>query len=280
MRAIFLPDAVKTALENGAALAVSISGGKDSHALLAACCAAYQAQGWTGPLFAVHADLGRMEWFNTPAFVEQLVERYQVPLVIVKREDGRDLLDIMRERAAKLAGTGKPWAPSSAARYCTSGEKRDQIDRHLRTFTQVVSAEGIRSDESAARAKKTPCQVRARITTKERHALTWFPLFDWSAADVWEAIGTSQEELELRRAAFRAGYETDALDGWVGHPAYVMGNDRLSCAICCLASKADRENGAKWNPGLAFALAELEQETGFTYVQGSTIKDLYLGGAR
>lgn len=274
MRAIFLPDAVRAALDNGAALALSISGGKDSQALLAACCAAYQANGWTGPLFAVHAGLGRMEWFNTPAFVEQLAERYGVELVIVKRQDGRDLLDIMRERAAKLEGTGKPWAPSSAARYCTAGEKRDQIDRHLRTFTQVVSAEGIRADESPARAKKTPCQVRARIATKERHALTWFPLFEWSTADVWDAIGTTQEELDLRREAFAAGYTQDALDGWPAHPAYVMGNERLSCAICCLASKADRANGAKYHPELAAALTELEESTGFTYVQGSTIKDL------
>lgn len=55
---IATPPAILTALEAGAALAISISGGKDSQALLAELVPWFRSQGYTGQLFAIHADLG------------------------------------------------------------------------------------------------------------------------------------------------------------------------------------------------------------------------------
>lgn len=51
-----IPDAVRASLGEGAALAVSISGGKDSQAMLLALADLHAAHGWTGDLYAIHAD--------------------------------------------------------------------------------------------------------------------------------------------------------------------------------------------------------------------------------
>lgn len=62
MRALQVPQAIDQALRQGAALAVSISGGKDSQAMLYALAAEWERRPeWTGDIFAVHADLGRAE---------------------------------------------------------------------------------------------------------------------------------------------------------------------------------------------------------------------------
>lgn len=55
------PSAIKQAMEMVAALAISISGGKDSDAMLRHLVALHRAQGWKGELFAITADLGRIE---------------------------------------------------------------------------------------------------------------------------------------------------------------------------------------------------------------------------
>lgn len=52
-----MPKEIESQLQEGAALALSISEGKDSQALVRACVRHYQSKGYTGPLFAIHADL-------------------------------------------------------------------------------------------------------------------------------------------------------------------------------------------------------------------------------
>jgi hypothetical protein len=51
-----------------------------------------------------------------------------------------------------------------------------------------------------------------------------------------------------------------------------MGNQRLSCAMCVLASRADIANGARHNPDLLAELVRMEEESGFSFRQ-----DLRLG---
>jgi 3'-phosphoadenosine 5'-phosphosulfate sulfotransferase (PAPS reductase)/FAD synthetase len=119
--------------------------------------------------------------------------------------------------------------------------KRGPIDQFLRTFRLVMSLEGIRAQESDARAEKEPFSLRASITGKRyrdlspdlawslhqetlrnvqlplfddvqprgvtlpRLAFTWYPLFRWQIDDVWRACGTTQAELEERRQLYREG---------------------------------------------------------------------------
>lgn len=283
-----IPPVIDLLLRQGASLAISISGGKDSHALLNVL--APLAHRYPGAVYAIHADLGRTEWHQTPAHVERLAKEAGVSLVVVRRAQG-DLLDRWQERMAKLAGTGKPFWSSAANRYCTSDLKRGPINMHLRRSRLVISAEGIRRDESPTRAKKPVVEMREAITAEalkglsiedalamrnphQRLAVTWNAIHDWSIDDVWAACGTSREELTRRQAEYRAGDVAAALEGWSAHPAYVYGNQRLSCALCVLASSGDIRNGAKHNPELYQELRRMEIASGFTFKAKQSLADI------
>lgn len=281
---------IDAALRAGAALAISISGGKDGQAMLKTLVPWYRAQGYTGPLYAIHADLGRTEWPQTAAHVERLAREAGVPLVVVRREQG-DLLARWQERMAALEGTGKPFWSSAANRYCTSDLKRGPINKHLRRHQLVISAEGIRAAESPARAKKPVVSTREGITSEkliglspddalayrsfgQRLALTWNPILHWTVDDVWQACGTSRADLARRRELYQAGEVSAALDGWPAHPAYIYGNERLSCALCVLASDNDIRNGARHNPALYQELRRMEIASGATFRHKRSLADI------
>lgn len=312
----------------GGTLALSVSGGKDGQAMTNALLPIIQERGWKA--FLLHMDLGRAEWPQTPAHVERIAERTGLSLVVVKRPQG-DLVQEIEDRMVKLAGTDKPFWPSSASRYCTADQKRAQADKVYRNLESVVeqqeattgkpfwpssanryctshhktnqadkvyrqheiiiSCEGIRAQESPARAKKPQLQIREQITAKalqglpimdalayrslgQRLALTWFPILDWELEDVWQAMGTSSAELERRRELYRAEDDVAALDGWPGHPAYVFGNVRVSCAICMLAIDGDIRNGAKHHPELYRTYRQMEVDSGFTFKNGRSLADI------
>ncbi len=297
---IAMPEPIESALQEGAMLAISISGGKDSQAMLYAIMEA-RSVNWTGNVYAVHAHLGRMEWPQSLAFCEAICAEVDIPLVVVERPQG-DLLQEMQDRMEKLRGTGKPHFPSAASRYCTADQKRsqidkvlraapfpdsknryctshhktNQIDKDLRAHTLVISAEGVRASESYARAKKPAWERREQICTRARTAYSWRPLLHWSEDDVWAQIGTSKADLERRQELYKQGQYDRAFEGWKGHPAYVMGNQRLSCAICVLASRNDITNGARHNPELYKALVAMEEESGFSFRQDLRLGDLAL----
>jgi 3'-phosphoadenosine 5'-phosphosulfate sulfotransferase (PAPS reductase)/FAD synthetase len=273
MTDIAIPQGISAALSNGYALALSISGGKDSQAMVSAVMSAYHANGWTGPVFAIHSHLGRAEWPQSLPHCEVICEDAGIPLVVVERAQG-DLVDRLWERLEKLRGQGKPFWPSAANRYCTSDLKRNPINKHLRQYKGVISAEGIRSGESKTRCHKPLWEVRQAIQTMTRNAYTWNPIKEWVIADVWQACGTSQADLERRRALYRTGYQTEALAGWPAHPAYVFGNERVSCALCVLATRNDLQVGADHNPGLLAEYLRMEDESGYTFKQGFSLHEV------
>lgn len=324
-----VPKAVERALQAGADCVWSLSGGKDSQALVILGAAWYRAMGFPGRQYIVHADLGRAEWPQTAAFVEQIAAQADLPLVVVRRPKG-DLVSRFEERLASTRGTGTPfWPssdsryctshlkggpidtvlrdpapfwPSSDSRYCTSDQKRGPIDTQLRTAEVVVSVEGVRGNESRDRAKKLVVEVRKSITAKstvskrrnlagmtptqalaarvpgQRVALNWRPLFHWTIDEIWQAIGTSSAELVHRQDLYRAGREEEALAGWPGHPAYVFGNERLSCAFCVLGSSNDLLNGAQHNPELYGHLIQLEILGEATFKNGWSLTELPVTG--
>jgi 3'-phosphoadenosine 5'-phosphosulfate sulfotransferase (PAPS reductase)/FAD synthetase len=191
MNNIYLPETISRALKLGAALIVSISGGKDSQAMLMALIIEYVKHGWTGPIYALHCDLGRAEWPESLPMCQKMATIAGVNLQVVRRPQG-DLVQEIEDRMHKLNGTGRPFWPSSSARYCTSDHKRDQAnkelrqakpfwpsaaaryctshhktnqaDKEFRNFPLVISAEGIRAEESDFRAKKQPVSLRKQIT--------------------------------------------------------------------------------------------------------------------
>lgn len=291
---------VLAALDGGAHLVVSVSGGKDSQAMLARLASYHRAYRRPGPITAVHADLGRAEWSQTPAFVERMCSDARVPLTVVRRSGG-DLVERIERRLQSVSTIegetrpAKPFWPSAQQRYCTSDLKRGPIQMHLRALGKqgvFVSAMGLRADESRGRAAKPAVSVDVALTSKAlrdlspaaalaaqqreggRLVLNWLPIHDWTSFEVWGMLGTDAADLERRRALYRAGAQAEALDGWQAHVAYVYGNARLSCALCVLASRGDLVNGMRHNPALAARYIQLEQESGYTFRADLSLADL------
>ena len=92
---------MQKALDLGAALAISVSGGKDSDAMLRHLTALHQSQGWTGQLFAITADLGRIEWSGTLEHIQSVCAELGVTLVVVRRQKG-SMIDRWDERRQVL----------------------------------------------------------------------------------------------------------------------------------------------------------------------------------
>lgn len=190
-----------------------------------------------------------------------------------------------------------PFWPSSESRYCTAHQKSDQIDKEVRAYSLVVSAMGMRAGESKPRAKKSPFTIDRTLTAKRfrelsperaffewgdnehegtnhRLAFDWLPVHDWSIEDVWDACGTSAPDLARRQALHGEGETIEAMAGWPCHPAYVFGNQRVSCALCILASKNDLRVGALHNPELYRTYVQMERESGFTFQHKKSLADI------
>lgn len=279
-------DLLKTAITKGAKIYGSVSGGKDGQAMVKTLINhGFEIAG------LIHADLGRTEWKESLPMCEMLAEEINVPLHIVKRRDGLDMLDIWQRRMNQLKGTGKPFWSSSSNRYCTSDLKRDPINVFFRNCGNdfVISCEGIRAGESKARAQKQPLVIREKIsstfyegmtveeaiqnyTPGKRLALTWFPIFNFTTNDVWNTYGMSEADLATARAIYKA---TNIVpEYWPFHPAYVYGNERVSCVFCVLGSMNDLKTGACHAPELLNTLVQMEEESGATFKTKWSLKSL------
>ncbi len=274
---------IQKAITKGAKLYSNISGGKDGQAMTA------EMIRWGLPIEAlVHADLGRAEWKESKPHCIKIAETYSLPLFSVVRSDGLDLVDYWKRRMYILQGTGKPFWSSSAARYCTSDMKRAPINAFYTSTGHnfIISCEGIRGQESTARAKKEPLTIRSNSSTfydgmtveeaidnfrpDKKLFLTYYPLFNYTLEEVWNSCGNTSEQLTQFRIEYKATGIVNPL--WNFHPVYVYGNDRVSCAICVLASENDIRNGAEHNPELLTELVEMEEESGFTFRQDFSLK--------
>lgn len=299
---------INQAIDKGAKLYASISGGKDGDAMVESLAAnKYHIEG------LIHADLGRAEWHESLGQCKKCSMQFYIPLHIATRADGRDMVDHWQARLETLKGTDQPFWSSSEARYCTSDMKRDPINKFLRgeAFDFVISCEGIRAEESTERAKKIPLEIRTRITSSyytikkqytkknkkgkkvkawrfvrwmtveeaiaaykpgKRLALTWFPIFNMTLPEVWATKGQTPETLATARSIYQATATVPAW--WPFHPAYVYGNDRVSCVFCVLGSTNDLKVGAKHRPDLLQTLIAMEIEGDATFKNGWSLTNL------
>ena len=234
---IFLPPECRELIDRGALIAISSSGGKDSQAMTILLSRIVPRE----QLLVVHAPLGEVEWQGTIAHVENTMPP-GVSLILARVASGKSLLERVEER-------GK-W-PDSARRWCTSYFKVTPIERELRRFLKanprfagrLVSAMGLRRDESAARAKRVPWKRNDRNSRAGRQWFDWLPVFDLSADDVFRVI-------------------RDA--GQAPHPAYGMGMSRLSCVFCIMASRTDLRTAAQLQPALYRRYVAIERRIGHT----------------
>jgi 3'-phosphoadenosine 5'-phosphosulfate sulfotransferase (PAPS reductase)/FAD synthetase len=120
---------------------------------------------------------------------------------------------------------------------------------------QVICAMGLRAQESSTRARKAMFTSRTDSTapSKGRFVWNWLPIHDWTEQQVWEEIHQH---------------------GNLFHPAYGLGNQRLSCALCVLASLNDLLNGAIHNPDAYRELCRIEAVTGYSFRPKFWLSDL------
>ena len=283
-------DIIKKAVEKGAKIYSNVSGGKDGQAMTKVLLNNnFSIEG------LIHADLGRAEWKESLGQCEKLAVLHGLKLNVVTRADGRSMVDHWKDRMKKLQYKAcdvatreeiivqpTPFWSSSSSRYCTSDMKRDPINAFYTSTGHdlIISCEGIRSNESVARSKKSPLSIRERSSSKfykgmtveeaianfqpgKRLVLTWFPIFNFTTEEVWNTYGLKEIDLIQARESFL--HDGNVPAWWLFHPAYVYGNERVSCALCVLASESDLKIGAKHNPELYEELVQMEIESGFTF---------------
>lgn len=126
-----------------------------------------------------------------------------------------------------------PWS-SASQRFCTSELKSQVIARAIRTrhpTGTVISAVGIRREESAACARLPVAKRDERLCRARGIGLTWNALIHWRHSEVLDYIRSRGDVL---------------------HEAYrLYGSSRVSCAFCILASQADLLAAARCDDNVA-----------------------------
>ncbi len=288
-----IPPEIQAALERHSPVVINLSGGKDSDAMLYSLeyllRTRFNYPVYPDPGAAVHllhCHLGRNEWPQTLAHVQSRARATfgESALHILRREQG-DLLAQWQERHVRRPEVA-PWS-DARNRYCTSDQKASPASKFCRhtwpANATVICAIGLRAEESPARARKPVCRLReaASAPTRNRFVYDWLPVFHFTQADVWQAIGYSLEELAAIREhvarAKAAGADPLAVIrdiGFRAHAAYALQATRLSCALCTLASRGDLLIGAEYNPDHYRDLVDLEIASGFSFRPGLWIADL------
>jgi 3'-phosphoadenosine 5'-phosphosulfate sulfotransferase (PAPS reductase)/FAD synthetase len=216
--------AIEELLRNGAAVAIGVSGGKDSQAAAFTTFEHLDRIGHAGPRLLIHADLGSVEWRDSLPTCERLASFLRAQLVVVRRKQGglmeqwetRWRSNVTRYESLNTVTLVPCWS-TPRMRFCTSGQKTSQIHSYLkRRFkgSPIISVTGVRREESRQRARAGTADQ-----DKSTGIWTWRPIIDWSTADVFA-------EIDAR--------------GLAPHPAYrQFGLSRVSCRFCIMSSLAD-----------------------------------------
>lgn len=273
---IEVPSEVANVLAADAPVFVGVSGGRDSQALAYRVCAHLDDIGHQGRCFLVHADLGRVEWRDSLPVCERLAQRLGVELIVVRRNAG-DMMDRWLSRwTANVARYANlecvklilPWS-TAAQRFCTAELKSQVIAREMRRrFPEgdVVSAVGIRREESAKRARMPAWKQDERTTRRRGAGHTWNPLLGWRRGDVNDYVRIRGDEL---------------------HEAYrLYGSTRVSCAFCVLGSEHDLRASSNCtdNQAIYREMVALEATSTFSFQShrwlGDVAPDLLDAGLR
>lgn len=238
-------------IKDGALFAVSHSGGKDSQAMLIKLLEVIPA----AQLLVVHASLGAMEWPGALELAQQQASDAGLPFIVARAR--KTLLEMVERRFENRPEV--PSWPSASTRQCTSDLKRGPIQREVRAYAKVngfktiVNCLGLRAQESSGRARRQAFS-RMGISNSVNTWFEWLPIHELKAEEVFSTIRVAGQE---------------------PHYAYALGNERLSCIFCIMASRNDLRNGGRHNPELLEQYAALEVRTGYMmHMNRISIKEL------
>lgn len=255
-------------LAGHAPVAIGISGGKDGTVAAFETYDYLQTIGHTGPVVLIHSDLGRVEHRASLPTCERLATRLGLELIVVRRQSG-DLMDrwlqrwrdnLERYRQLQCVKLVLPWSTPSM-RFCTSELKtaiicRDLVQRYPNAT--IVSAAGLRRQESLIRAQAPICAPQLKLTSKTygTTGYSWHPILPW----------TLEEVLAYHR------YRNFPL-----HEAYTRyGMSRVSCAYCILAGLNDLVASATnpENHDIYREMVELEVVSSFRFQSDRWLADI------
>ncbi|HEM8613907.1 TPA: phosphoadenosine phosphosulfate reductase family protein [Citrobacter amalonaticus] len=247
-----IPKEISDLIRTGALFVSNHSGGKDSQAILIRLLDVIPPR----QLVVVHASLGAMEWPGALEMAQKQAEDAVLPFIVAKAR--KTLLEMVERRFANRPEV--PSWPSASTRQCTSDLKRGPIQREVRAYAKahgfkvIVNCLGLRAQESPGRAKR---QVFRKNETDSNSVLTWYewlPIHDLKVEEVFASISETGQE---------------------PHYAYALGNERLSCVFCIMASRNDLKIGGAYHPELLEQYAALEGKTGYTmHMNRIPIKEL------
>ena len=255
-------------LSGPSAVAVGVSGGKDSCAVAIAMAKYLEDSDYQGPRVLVHSDLGRVEWKDSLPTCERLAKHIGWELVVVRRKAG-DMMDrwlkrwsnnVERYTNLECVKLILPWSTPSM-RFCTAELKRDVICRELVTRfpgKTILSVSGIRRDESANRKKAPLLSIQPKMSSMKylTTGFDWNPILEWRLQDVLNYCKDNNFPL---------------------HEAYEKyGSSRVSCAYCIM-SKADDLIAATSCPDnheIYREMVDLEIRSTFSFQGGKWLADV------
>jgi 3'-phosphoadenosine 5'-phosphosulfate sulfotransferase (PAPS reductase)/FAD synthetase len=215
----------------------------------------------------VHSDLGEVEWRDGGEICRRLADRLGAELLVVRREAGglmerweqrwRD--NVARYVSLSCVKLIMPWS-APGMRFCTSELKTDVICRALvRRFPgrRIVSASGIRAEESTDRAKAPVSEEQPKLTRKTlaTSGINWNPIKHFTLGEVID-----------RHQAY----------GFPLAPAYtVYGSSRYSCVYCIYSTLADLQASARCeaNHDVYRRTVRLEINSTFSFQGGRWLGD-------
>ena len=271
---MLLEDFMDTAKKTQPVNVISISGGKDSTAMLLLAIERQEPN-----LLAVFADTGNESPF-TYEYLQYLQGAIDVPFFFVKRtfdeelahkreivetkwrQDGVDE-ERIAEALAVLKPSGVPFVdlamvkgrfPSTLGRFCTKELKAEAIKMHVyfpllaRGF-DVVSWQGIRRDESAHRANAKEREFSMRDESNYAELWNYRPILDWKAEDCFAMMK-------------KHGIEPN--------PLYKMGFGRVGCMPCINCRKRELAEIALRFPEVIRKVSDWEDRVSKTSKRGKT----------